>query len=443
LYTIPTIGVTGSNAKTIIKEWLFQLLSPDYSIVKSPKSYNSQIGVPLSVWQMRPEHTLAIFEAGISQMGEMEKLAAIISPTIGIFTNIGPAHSEGFPSLQAKIAQKAMLFTVAEKIIYCKDHTQVAAYLEENFSSQKLVAWGKSAAVKYKIKEDKEGISVQGKTFKIPFKDEASIENLLHCVVLMLELEVEPDIIQNRILGLANIPMRLELKAGRHNCYLIDDTYNNDPEGLKIALQFMQQQDMKRRKVVILSDMLETGIYPHVLYGQVAALLKEKNIDLLIAVGSEIGKYQHLFSQKALFYSSTEALMGQLSALPLHDSLLLVKGARMFRFERIVQQLAQKIHRTVLEINLNALAHNLNMFRQMLKPGTKMMVMVKAFAYGSGSHEVAHLLQYHKVDYLAVAYTDEALELRENNITLPVMVMNPSPDERNTIWNQSCIVLKY
>ena len=429
LFTLPVIGITGSNGKTIVKEWLYQLLTPDFSIVKSPKSFNSQIGVPLSVWQTATGHNLAIFEAGISTVGEMSNLERIIQPTLGIFTNIGPAHSEGFKSLEAKIEEKAKLFSHSKKIIYCKSHQAIATFLTSNFSEETLIGW------KVQFLNDSCSLIVDHKQYdlSLPFNDPASIENLMHCVVTMLHLGLSISTIQNRIGSLVNVPMRLELKAGKNNNYLIDDTYNNDPEGLKIALQFMQQQDMKRNKVLILSDMHEIGLDSSILYNQISSLIKEKNISVFIGIGKEIAKYKQLFLSNSLFYDDVESLLQTLPSLQIKDSLLLIKGARVFQFERIVQSLAQKIHRTVLEINLNALANNFKVFRQMVKSETKLMVMVKAFAYGSGTHEIAHLLQYHKVDYLAVAYTDEGVELRENNITLPIMVMNPSVDELETL----------
>jgi alanine racemase len=428
-FSIPVIGITGSNGKTIVKEWLYQLLAPDFSIVKSPKSYNSQIGVPLSVWQMGVEHNLAIFEAGISTTNEMSNLQRVIKPTIGIFTNIGPAHSEGFQSMEAKIQEKAKLFVDAEKIIYCKKHESIASFLTSNFSEEKLIGWD------LLLLTDSCWLIVGDTKYEIrlPFKDSASVENLMHCIVAMLQFGISVSTIQNRIGSLVNIPMRLELKAGKNNNYLIDDTYNNDPEGLKIALQFMQQQDMKRNKVLILSEMHEIGLEPSVLYRQISTLVSKKNISIFIGIGKEIAKHKLLFPINSLFYDDVDELIEFLPNLEIKDSLLLIKGARVFQFERIVQFLAQKIHRTVLEINLNALANNLKVFRQIVKPETKIMVMVKAFAYGSGTHEIAHLLQYHKVDYLAVAYTDEGVQLREHNITLPIMVMNPSVDEFETL----------
>lgn len=436
-FQLPVVAVTGSNGKTIVKEWLYQLLSPDFSIVKSPKSYNSQLGVPLSVWQINISHTLGIFEAGVSRSGEMQHLERIIQPTMGIFTNIGPAHNEGFDSLAQKIAEKALLFKHCHHLFCCSDHTEVWKHLQTSYPNATLVSWGFKEGGTWKVQTQKSrksthieliGLSTTH-SFSLPFTDDASIENILHCMVALLHLQVVPSVIQERISGIVNIPMRLELKAGRDNNYLIDDTYNNDPEGLRIALQFMQQQDMKRQKMVILSDMLETGIPPELLYPRVAALLKEKGISHFIGIGSAIGNYKGHFPSHSWFYPDTASFLQVLPNLRLENFLILIKGARKAHFEQVVQMLAQKIHRTLLEINLNALAHNLNVFKGMLPANTKLMIMVKAFAYGSGSFEVAHLLQYHKVDYLAVAYTDEGIALRENNIQLPIMVMNPTTDE--------------
>ena len=437
-FNVDVIGITGSNGKTIVKEWLNQLLSPDYHIAKSPKSYNSQIGVPLSVWQLNSLHNLGIFEAGISKTGEMEKLERIIKPTIGIFTNIGPAHSEGFKSNIEKIEEKAKLFQNCHTIIYRKDNEQLDNCLKHLFDLKVLVSWsiGKNATYKVSI-EKKELKSTLTKIeigpkeycFSLPFKDDASIENVMHCLITMLHLKISEHVIQTRIFSLNNIPMRLELKEARNNSYLIDDTYNNDLEGLKIALQFMQQQNLKKNKIVILSDMLETGKPDPLVFNEISEVISNNGINRIVGIGTGMMNNRTFFPEGSLFFPTTDSFIGVLDTLDFSNSLILIKGARIFTFENIVLSLAHKIHRTVLEINLNALAHNLNVFRQMLEPTTKMMVMVKAFAYGSGSHEVAHLLQYQKVDYLAVAYTDEGIALRENNISIPIMVMNPAPEE--------------
>ncbi len=441
-YGLKVVGITGSNGKTIVKEWLYQLLSPVWSVVKSPKSYNSQVGVPLSVWQIKSEHQVGLFEAGISHPEEMSALANIIRPSLGIFTNIGPAHAEGFSSLREKIKEKALLFVDCHRILYRKEYAELDEILRQEYPKERLLCWSFVPGADWQVEiQAKNGHLVPLKLsrmgmegpetddYTLPFSDDASVENVVHCILMAKQLGLPQDQIQAGILQLSTIPMRLELKAGKQECYVIDDTYNNDPEGLRIALHFMQQQAVKKNKVVILSDMLETGISPATLYASLAKVLAEKQINTLIGVGKEISQYSYYFPPSSLFFPDTDALLSQLPSLSLANSLILVKGARVFRFERIVQFLVQKIHRTVLEINLNALSHNLNVFRQMLHPSTKLMVMVKAFAYGAGSYEVAHLLQYHKVDYLAVAYTDEGVELRDHHIHIPIMVMNPSPDE--------------
>ena len=437
-FGLQVIGITGSNGKTIVKEWLNQLLSPGFKIVKSPKSYNSQIGVPHSVWQINESHDFGIFEAGISRPNEMANLERLIQPSIGIFTNIGPAHAEGFDCVGDKIAEKSKLFLNCDFIFYNKGFREIDTYLKSNFPLQKLIGWSLVDESEFKVTINKTtpgSISLtilfqsDSFDFKIPFRDDASIENAIHCIMVMIHYQIPVLEIQKRLFMLNNIPMRLELKEGRNNSYIIDDTYNNDQEGLKIALQFMQQQNLKNNKVVILSDMLETGKDNKVLYREVAELLKKNNVSLFIGIGPGISDQRCYYPENSRFYTSTEYFLEDLSQISMNESLILVKGARIFKFERIVQAVTYKIHRTVLEINLNALSHNLNVFRQMVRPNTKMMVMVKAFAYGSGSHEVAHLLQYHKVDYLAVAYTDEGIALRENNIRVPIMVMNPAPDE--------------
>lgn len=437
----PVIGITGSNGKTMVKEWLARLLSKDYKIVKSPKSYNSQVGVPLSVWQMHARHNLGIFEAGISQQNEMQYLAQVIQPTIGLFTNLGTAHDEGFEHRGQKLQEKWQLFASCETVIYCSDHVTARDKAVRKLSNtQQTFTWGtnKRADVCILSKERQSTdqntlvrFTYQHSTYPllIPFTDEASLENVLHCLAVLLHLGLPVDTIQARISRLRPVSMRMELKRGVHNTYLIDDTYNNDLAGLKIALDFMSGQDANLQKVVILSDMLQSGMSPKVLYQAIADLLHSKGIDQLIGVGEKITQYQGVF--KALdttFVPDTQTLLQHTHFARLNNAIVLIKGARHFRFEQLVHQLQQKVHGTVLEINLDALVHNLNFYRNQLAPQTRLMAMVKAFAYGSGSAEIAHLLQFHRVDYLGVAYADEGVFLRENGITLPIMVLNPSED---------------
>ncbi|WP_276498780.1 bifunctional UDP-N-acetylmuramoyl-tripeptide:D-alanyl-D-alanine ligase/alanine racemase [Pontibacter litorisediminis] len=434
-FAIPVIGITGSNGKTIVKEWLSQLLSPDEMVVKSPRSYNSQLGVPLSVWQLQPNHTLGIFEAGISQPGEMEKLQAVIRPTLGIFTNIGSAHDEGFASREQKVKEKLKLFTEAELLFYCADydllHQAVQVHPINSFTWSRqhpeadlfinaTTTAGHKTIVVYTFEGQKQRLA-------IPFTDEASVENAIHCLAVLLHRRLPLSELQDRLDRLHPVAMRLEMKEAINGCYLIDDTYNNDLAGLAIALDLQASQPQRGQHTLILSDVLESGLPEKQLYQKVAALVQAHNVQRLIGVGSTISKYGHLFT-KAEFYTSTADFLKAFRPEAFKNEVILVKGARVFGFEKIVQAFQQKVHGTVLEVNLDALVHNLNFYRSKLAPDTKLMVMVKAFAYGSGSFEVANLLQFHRADYLAVAYVDEGVALRENGITLPIMVMNPSLD---------------
>ncbi|GAB4017815.1 bifunctional UDP-N-acetylmuramoyl-tripeptide:D-alanyl-D-alanine ligase/alanine racemase [Spirosoma migulaei] len=441
---IPIIGITGSNGKTIVKEWLAQLLdggqSPDeYVVVKSPKSYNSQLGVPLSVHQLTDKHTLGIFEAGISKVHEMQSLEAIIRPTIGIFTNIGTAHDEGFRTRKQKIAEKLRLFIHANTLIYCSDYTdideEVHLLLKAVNPTMNVITWslnGKPATYQGKLQHDqltltsKEGTAIQ---LKLPFTDPASVENLMHCLVTLLTLHPwTTEALQARLNRLRPVSMRLEQKEGINNCVLIDDSYNNDVAGLQLALSFLNQQSTRTRRVVILSDVLQSGQAEHDLYEQVGTLIRTNAIDQFIGIGPVLSRNAHFFADSSLFFATTDAFLTQFPFHELRDSSVLVKGARPFSFERIVARLERKVHGTVLDINLDALTHNLNYYREKVGSDTKLMVMVKAFAYGSGSTEVAQLLQFHRVDYLAVAYADEGIALRQNGIELPIMVMNPAPE---------------
>lgn len=428
-FSIPVVGITGSNGKTIIKEWLYQVLSKDHTIVKNPGSYNSQVGVPLSVWQMQKHHQLGIFEAGISRPGEMEKLARVIRPTLGIFTNIGSAHDEGFDSSAEKIKEKLTLFENADVLIYCKDHTEIDEAVRAK--SLKTFTWGtrrggdvivQGSSSQYTVTHNDNAFNLH-----LPFSDPASVENAFHCVAMMLWMGYSAEEVQHRIRGLRAVPMRLELKEGINRCQVIDDTYNNDLGGLDISLQFLLHQHQKNKKALILSDVLESGLEEEALAKEIFTLVKESGIQRFIGIGPVLSRYRDLFPA-ATFYGSTDDFLNQYDLDQLQQEVILVKGARSFQFEKIVSKLQQKVHGTVMEIDLSALVHNLNYFKSMLKPSTKVMVMVKAFAYGSGSTEIANLLQYHRADYLGVAYTDEGVELRKNNSSLPIMVMNPTEE---------------
>jgi alanine racemase len=433
-FKYPVIGITGSNGKTIVKEWIYQLLAFQYSIVKNPGSYNSQLGVPLSVLRMQPHHQLAIFEAGISMPNEMAKLQQIIKPTIGIFTNIGSSHDAGFTDRAQKVREKLQLFREAKVLIYCRDHEEIQNEIANLNHDLKLLDWGENSSATVRVLDLDDGsikVSFEKSThfFTAPFIDSASRENLVHCIVLMLHFGISASIIQEGINSLKAIPMRLELKQGVNQSLIVDDTYNNDLAGLQISIDFLSGQQ-KQRKALILSDILQSGLKDDALVKEVAGIVLRAGIQSFVGVGPVLLAHQQYFKGVAdtWFYPNTDAFLADLDTDMFQGSVILIKGARPFRFESIVQRLQRKVHGTVMEIDLSCVVHNLNYFKSRLQPGVKLMVMVKAFAYGSGSEEVANLLQYHQVDYLGVAYADEGIELRKNRISLPIMVMNPSEE---------------
>ena len=444
-FAIPVVAITGSNGKTVVKEWLYQLLSQDQNIVRSPKSYNSQVGVPLSVWQMKVDNELAIFEAGISKPGEMEKLQNMIHPQIGIFTNIGQAHAENFETIEQKVKEKLSLFPSTKILIYNKDYPALHAEIQKMFGggdSPTLFTWSR------KTKSDLQIARVEKKEFeteiqgiykngfiqiKIPFTDEASIENAIHCWAFMLYWGYANETIAERMEMISPVAMRLEMKKGINNCSIINDSYNSDIGSLTIALDFLNQQNQHARKTLILSDILQSGRFEDNLYGEVAELISNKKVDRLIGIGPAISRQAQLFDVDKSFFRSTDDFLNTFSPVSFRDETILLKGARTFGFERISQMIQQKTHETVLEINLNAITNNLNYFRSKVDPGTKFMVMVKAFSYGSGSFEIANTLQFHNVDYLSVAYADEGMELRQGGITVPIMVMNPEEQSLETM----------
>ncbi len=438
-FDIPVIGITGSNGKTIVKEWLFQLMSPDKKIIRSPKSYNSQIGVPLSVWQMRPGFDMAVFEAGISEPDEMDRLRAIINPTIGIFTNIGPAHSENFITVNQKAGEKLKLFTKVDTLIYSPDYSDIQETIikSEMLGNIKTFTWSRKQLqdvdllVKEPLRNSNNTLTIKA-LYKneeigitIPFTDDASLENAIHCWATMLHLGYKNDVIAERMTALQPIAMRLEMKEGINHCSIINDSYNSDINSLNIALDFLNQQNQHKRKTVILSDILQSGQNDEDLYAAVAALINNKGIDKLIGIGKAIGNHSGKFNIEKVFFPTTRDFLQRCSFANFQNETILLKGARIFEFEQISQALQQKAHETILEINLNALINNLDYFKRKLKPETRIMAMVKAFSYGSGSFEIANILQYHNVDYLAVAYADEGIELRKSGIKVPIMVMNP------------------
>lgn len=450
-FNIPVIGITGSNGKTIVKEWLNTLLEKEYTITRSPKSYNSQIGVPLSVWQLNATHTLGIFEAGISMPGEMQHLAGIIQPTIGVLTHIGDAHSENFESIDQKIKEKLKLFENVQWMIANGDDAIVKDSIEK--AGLLCIFFGSGANNDIKIldiEKKKESTKIRlrvkdkwyrevGKeidndlifTIELAFTDDASIENAITCCCVLLRLGYDADTISERMYLLKPVGMRLEMKKGINNCSIINDSYIADLSSLKIALDFLQQQQQHHRQTVVLSDFFETGIEEESLYKQIAHLITQKRISRFIGIGKRLEQYQSIFNQacnNTAFYISTDDFIQHFHSSQFHNETILIKGARIFGFERISALLEQKAHQTVLEVNLTAIVHNLKQYQQLLQPSTKIMAMVKAFSYGSGSYEIANILQFQKIDYLAVAYTDEGVELRKAGIGLPIMVMNPEPE---------------
>ena len=437
-FTVPVVGITGSNGKTIVKDWLVQLLSPEGRVASSPKSYNSQIGVPLSVWQLDGDHRMAVFEAGISEAGEMVRLERVIKPTIGIFTNIGQAHDENFLTRGQKIAEKLQLFTHCETLIYCSDHHDIHSAVSgiESFRRVRLFTWGTSSDCDLQLlsSETDERNTVftlatpGAEPFKvtIPFVDRASQENALHCVAAMVLLGYEKEVIASRMLALAPVEMRLEMNEAIGNSLLINDSYSLDINSLSIALDYLGHVNQHHNRTLILSDMLQTGIPDRELYSQVASLVALKGITSLIGIGESISRCHDCFSSfDAEFYPSTQDFIDRYDFSRFANQTILLKGARRFAFERIAKLLQRKNHETVMEVNLDALVRNLNYYRSRLNPSTKLMAMVKASSYGAGRVEVASSLQFNHVDYLTVAYADEGVELRRGGITLPIMVMNP------------------
>lgn len=423
-FNYPVLGITGSNGKTIVKEWLFQLLSSQYRIVRSPKSYNSQIGVALSLWEMTDAHNLAIIEAGISKPGEMAKLATMIRPTLGILTHMGEAHAEGFSSFEEKLKEKLQLFSLADRVII---NDQYASFLP---SQNTAFLWGNQVNSDLQLTHSSDRI-IQAvyqqhlQQVEIPFEDAASIENAGCCWATALALGLTTETIFEKMSRLQAVEMRLELKNGINDCSLIDDSYSCDVSSLGIALNFLKQQKQHDKRTVILSDIPESSLSEEMLYRQVGDLLREARVDRLIGVGSAIAQFARFFPENSIFFTDTSALLAALHQVPFANEAVLIKGARSFAFEQLSQALLQQLHETVLEINLNALEANLNYYRAQLQPNVKVMAMVKAFSYGSGSAEIANLLQFNRVDYLAVAYADEGVSLRKSGITLPIMVMSP------------------
>ena len=447
-YHIPVVGITGSNGKTIVKDWIVQLLQQDHHIVSSPKSYNSQIGVPLSVWQMSEQDDFAVFEAGISEAGEMENLKNVIRPTIGIFTNVGQAHDENFLTRYQKIAEKLQLFTHCEVLIYCSDHKDIHSVVSEKETFRELnrFTWGSSEEnsvqlKEYVVNERSTMLRVRYNDFdydmEIPFVDRASVENAMQCISLMFYLGYDGEEVIARCAKLVPVAMRLEMNEGINNCLLINDGYSLDINSLTIALDFVQHEHQHYAKTLIMSDVMQTGMGEQELYSMVADLVMQHGITKFIGVGEALVRNKTCFPMggplTAMFYPTTEDFIHQHSFSSFQSETILLKGARVFKFENIAKVLQRKSHETVMEVNLDAMVRNLNFYRSRIKPTTKLMAMVKASSYGAGKVEVASALQYNHVDYLTVAYCDEGVDLRHNGITLPIMVMNPEEESFENI----------
>lgn len=436
-FDIPVIGITGSNGKTTIKEWLYQLIN-DRKVVKSPKSFNSQTGVPLSVWQLSADDQLAIFEAGISQPNEMFALQEIIRPTIGLFSMIGDAHSEGFRHQKEKLDEKLVLFRDAEYIIFNEDDQEVSSSINNIYAEKHLLSWGKSENSNlyrilnlYITKDRKTIVDLKfeghSDSILIPFSDSASINNALHCIAVLLFLRFDFDRIKEGIAKLHNIPMRLEMKNGVQGSILINDTYNADLQSFKIALEFLSQQAGSRDKVVILSDFMQTGLHKEDLNILLAAQLKHHDVNHVIGIGHLLKELENYLDPFMVFswYENAEELIRHLDEHEFENKAILVKGARFFYLEKVIEALSEKVHTSTLETDLQAIEHNLKVFSNQLGQKTKIIAVIKASAYGSGSEELARFLEFKKVSYLAVAFIDEGIQLRKAGVLLPIIILNP------------------
>jgi Alr-MurF fusion protein len=435
-FDIPVIGITGSNGKTILKEWLYQLLNIDKAIARSPKSYNSQVGVPLSVWQLKSHHDLAVFEAGISMPGEMGFLEPVISPTIGVITNIGQAHQEHFTGMEHKLSEKLKLFEKCDTLIYCADHELIDTHISNSqlYRGKKLFRWGRSDRSDLKItKVEQMGVTTEitgefegvGCSVTIPFTDRASVENGVHAWAVLICLGYSCEFISSGMKNLLPVEMRLEQKQGINNCTIINDSYNSDPGSLEIAMDLLSQVAGTGRKTIILSDMFGTGMNEGDLYNEIGTLLGREKLWKFIGIGRNIRQVESYIRGRCEFYDLTGEFIRNYNPANYENETILLKGARKFGFERISLLLEEKVHATVLEINLDNLVHNYNYFKSKLNPGTRIMAVVKAYSYGSGSYQIAATLSHNLVDYLAVAFVDEGVSLRKSGIKVPVMVMNP------------------
>lgn len=441
-FDIPVIAVTGSNGKTIVKEWLDHILGVRFNVVKSPKSYNSQVGVALSLWNIRSDHDIAIIEAGISQPGEMSRLETMIKPDIGVFTNIGEAHQKNFSSLEQKIGEKLELFKEVTELLYCRDHKEVYQQVSEKqeigffINNPRVFSWSREGGGDFEVSNvsvDKDGTTFtlthndEKSNWEIPFNDKASLENSLHCLAIAFRFGLSYREISRGLALLPKMQMRLEFKRGINQSTIINDSYNHDPESLRVGLEVLKSHTHHPHTALILSDMIEAGYDEEFLYQKVAEIVAAHKPELFIGIGPLLKKYRQYFSGACQFYETTTEFLENLDPQIFRDTCVLLKGARRFRFEKIDSRLRLEHHITRLEVNLDSLVDNLNFYKSQLSPPTQLMVMVKAFSYGTGAVDVAKLLEYHRADYLGVAYADEGIELRRNGIQLPIMVMNPYP----------------
>ncbi len=447
-FDIPIVGITGSNGKTVVKEWLYQLLMPSMHVTRSPRSYNSQIGVPLSVWMLGEESEVGIFEAGISEPGEMRRLTDIIQPTIGIFTSLGQAHQENFHSLEDKCREKFRLFDGCKTLIYPADNDIVFRVLRDSKFGGKHLGWSLTDShAAFFVKGIEKGddstrisYSFQGTEgeYVIPYISEASVENSITCAVAALHLGLSPEVLSDRMSHLEPVAMRLEVKNGRNGCTLINDSYNSDLASLDIALDFMHRRPDHKgsRHTLILSDIEQSGLSAKELYRQVSDLVVSRGINKFIGIGEALKENANLIKiDNSSFYSDTASFLDSSDFSSLHDEIILIKGARRFSFDTITEQLVEKVHETILEVNLSAVVANLNWYRSQMQPGTKLVCMIKADGYGAGAVEIAKTLQDHRVDYLAVAVADEGVALRKAGITANIMIMNPEMTAFKTMFD--------
>jgi len=443
-FDVPVVGITGSNGKTMVKEWLYQLLLPSQRIVRSPRSYNSQIGVPLSVWLLNEQTEVGIFEAGISQPGEMLALRDIIQPTIGVLTCLGSAHQENFRSMEEKCMEKLELMHDTLAMVYCSDNDVVSRCIRRmNYQGEKI-SWSQcdekatlfvrnvertlSTKISY-VWQSEEHV------FEIPFIDEASIEDAITCAAVALHLGLSAEQLAERMPKLEPVAMRLEVKQGQRGCILINDSYNSDINSLDIALDFMNRRETSK-KTLILSDIFQSGSSPEALYAQVSDLCVKRGVEKFIGIGPELSaQADKIQINEKCFFADVQHFLASEAFAGLRNELILLKGARNFGFDQITEQLEQKVHETILEVNLNAVVENLNYYRSFLKPETKMVCMIKADGYGAGAVEIAKTLQDHHVDYLAVAVADEGVTLRKAGITANIMIMNPEMTAFKTMFD--------